>query len=74
MMGFMTNNTNTAAETFTAAKLFWDAQDPGNAGWWLRYTDAAGTEQGAAIDGTEDATTEELAAEVEKRPARMEGR
>ena len=74
MMGFMTNNTNTAAETITAAQLFWDDQDPKAAGWWLRYTDAAGTEQGAAIDGTEDATTEELAAEVAASLSGMSGR
>ena len=60
-----TNNTTITAETtITAAQLFWDAQDPSAAGWWLRYTDAAGTEQGDAIDGDEDAGTEELAARV----------
>lgn len=62
------------AETITAAQLFWDDQDPKAAGWWLRYTDAAGTEQGAAIDGTEDATTEELAAEVAASLSGMSGR
>lgn len=64
----MTNTTNTAtANTITFAQLFWDDQDPSNAGWWLRYTDADGTEQGAAIDGDEDASTEELAAAVAAR-------
>jgi hypothetical protein len=60
----MPNNTNTAAATITSAQLFWDAQDPNVSGWWLRYTDADGTEQGDAIDGAEDATTEELSAAV----------
>ena len=63
----MTNNTNTAANTITSAQLFWDDQNPSDAGWWLRYTDADGTEQGAAIDGDEDASTEELAAAVAAR-------
>lgn len=64
----MTNNTTlTAANTITSAQLFWDAQDQRTAGWWLRYTDASGTEQGDAIDGAEDATTEDLAAAVAAR-------
>jgi hypothetical protein len=57
--------TNTNPEQMTAAQLYWDDQDPKNAGWWLRYTDATGTEQGTAIDATEDASVEELAAVVE---------
>ncbi len=60
----MTNNTMLTAETFTNAQLFWDDQDERASGWWLRYTDERGTEQGDAIDGDEDAGTEELAARV----------
>lgn len=55
---------NTTAATITNAQLYWDSQDPRNTGWWLRYTDADGVEQGDAIDGTEDDGTEELAGRV----------
>lgn len=47
------------------AQLFWDTQNPSNIGWWLRFWDETGTEQGTSISGTENATTEELAAAVE---------
>lgn len=47
------------------AQLYWDAQDPKNEGWWLRYRDERGVEQGTAIEAAEDATTEELAEAVE---------
>jgi len=62
-----TTNTNESANgnTMTRAQLYWDAQDPKNEGWWLRFYDASGTEQGTAIEASEDATTEELAAAVE---------
>lgn len=70
----MTNNTNTAADTIDNAQLFWDAQDERAAGWWLRYTDASGTEQGDAIDGDEDAGTEELAERVAARLGDHTGR
>lgn len=44
------------------AQLYWDDQDHSNAGWWLRYRDSTGQEQGTEIEGDEDASTEELAA------------
>jgi hypothetical protein len=47
------------------AQLYWDAPHGADAGWWLRYRDDRGTEQGIEIDGAEDATTEELADAVE---------
>jgi len=32
-------------------ELYWDAQDPNNEGWWLRYIQPDGYEDGDAIDG-----------------------
>lgn len=49
------------------AQLYWDAQDPKNEGWWLRYRDAHGVEQGTTIEANENATTEELAVAVEAK-------
>lgn len=43
------------------AQLYWDDQDPKNAGWWLRYRDDRGVEEGFSITAAQDATTEELA-------------
>jgi len=48
------------------AQLYWDDQDSKNEGWWLRFRDDRGTEQGTAIDGDEDASTQELANAIEK--------
>lgn len=47
--------------TLNEAQLYWDSQDSDNAGWYLRYHDERGVEQGHALDADEDATTEELA-------------
>ena len=49
----------------TNAKLYWDAQDPKNTGWWLRYRDARGDEQGCEVSEHKDAAIHELAAAVE---------
>lgn len=57
----MSTETIKTTEIF-AAQLYWDDQDQAAAGWWLRYYDSTGTEQGIALEGDEDATTEELAA------------
>jgi hypothetical protein len=57
--------TKKTMHTMHEAQLYWDDQDPQNAGWYLRYRDADGTEQGTAIEADQDATTEELAAAVE---------
>lgn len=48
------------------AQLFWDAQDPGAAGWLLRYRDQDGIEQSAPLEGVEDrdASIEALADHV----------
>jgi len=47
------------------AELYWDRQgDP--EGWWCRYRDDNGTEQGAAVEASEDASIEELAAAVDQ--------
>jgi hypothetical protein len=46
------------------AQLYWDAQDPKNTGWWLRYRDDRGEEQGVAVEEAADATTSELAVAV----------
>lgn len=43
------------------AQLFWDDQDASAAGWWLRYRDADGDEQGEAVEAERGASTEELA-------------
>lgn len=56
--------TNTAPALTTEiseAQLYWDAQDAKNAGWFLRYRDSRGTEQGLEIEAEQDATTAELA-------------
>ena len=47
------------------AQLYWDDQDPKNKGWWLRYRDARGLEQGTAIEADEDATIKQLVAAIE---------
>ena len=49
---------------FTNGQLYWDSQDGNNEGWWLSYRDARGNEEGYAIDGDRDASTESLAAAV----------
>ena len=55
-------STETTTTEINEAKLFWDDADHNWAGWWLRYRDSTGQEQGTEIDGDEDATTAELAA------------
>lgn len=50
--------------TIAAAQLYIDSQDPANVGWWLRYTDEQGTEQGTAIEADIDASVEDLASAV----------
>jgi len=62
----MTTNTK-------AAQLYWDDQDPNNTGWWLRYYDQHGNEQGAAIDAVEDAGMQELADAMESEGHLCEG-
>lgn len=59
----MTNNTTPPAKTIDNAQLYWDDQDPRAAGWYLRYR-VNGTEEGTAIDGAEDDSTEDLAQRV----------
>lgn len=55
----------TQSNEMTEGQLYWDDQDPKNAGWWLRYRDDAGIECGSGIDDiAEDASTEELAQAV----------
>lgn len=48
------------------AKLYWDEQDANNAGYSLRYYDASGNEQHAAISGEQDADVAELLGAVVK--------
>jgi hypothetical protein len=55
------------------AQLYWDDQDPKNQGWWLRYRDERGEQQGTTIEADEDAATEELAAAVEAGVHRLPG-
>lgn len=50
------------------AQLFWCSQDPDNMGWWLRYRDDRGVEDGCAIDGAEDASVEDLADAINECP------
>ena len=50
------------------AQLFWCSQDPDNMGWWLRYRDDRGVEDGCAIVGDEDASGEDLAAMANEFP------
>jgi hypothetical protein len=54
----------TCTNTIHEAQLYWDDQDPKASGWWLRYRDAEGDEQGEPIDGDEDTDTPELAEQV----------
>lgn len=58
----MSTTIKTITTEINEARLFWDDQDHNWTGWWLRYYDSTGQEQGTEIDGDEDATTEELAA------------
>ena len=44
------------------AEIYWDDQDPGNTGWWLRYFDASGVECGTGPAGGKDADPRKLAA------------
>lgn len=41
----------TAQFNGTRFELYWDDQDPNNEGWWLRYIQPDGYEDGYAIDG-----------------------
>lgn len=53
----------TVLERFTrqTAELYWDDQDPGCEGWWLRYYRTDGQEDGEALDGARDLGVEALA-------------
>lgn len=55
------------------AQLYWDDQDPKNTGWWLRYYDENGTEQGCAIDAPQDAGMQALADAVDSESHLFEG-
>jgi len=50
------------------AKLHWDDQDPRNAGWWLSYREADGTQQGISIEADYYASIEQLAAALTAEP------
>lgn len=58
-----------AAEIYAAARgpeiheaqLYWDDQDPNYVGWWVRYRDAEGNNDGTEIDAETDADVEQLA-------------
>ena len=54
------------------AQLYWDNQDAAAAGWWLRYRDENGAQQGRGILGVEDASLHDLAEQVEHELARAD--
>lgn len=62
--------TQTTNELAGFAELFWDAQDPNNEGWTIRYTlvvlDGMNAEETCPLDGDEDARLDdlELAAQI----------
>ena len=50
----------TAQFNGTRFELYWDDQDPNNEGWWLRYIQPDGYEDGYAIDGVSTSPTGQM--------------
>lgn len=71
-----TTNTTQTEETssFNDAQLYWDGQDPSNAGWVLRWTDESGNENTVEVGGMAGTSIEALAhAAVRCAPASAVG-
>lgn len=54
-------NDDITLTSFNSAQLYWDDQDPKHTGWVLRWRDARGHTESAAIGEDEDASLETLA-------------